>query len=371
MSGPGLRAIRGGDRDDLPEPGAGLEPGVPGGQTCPGRFGCTASAAEAASGPRGCAGSRSRGPPAPLPSPAVRRSGAEGGDRAGRRAPRRAADRRRADQRARRHGPGRDPGGAGRAARVPGMAALFVSHDLAVIGDLRHRVAIMRDGQVVEQGPTGQVIAAPRHDYTRELLAAVLGWGSDHGRRHPAGRAGPAGELRAGPRGRRGQPGDQPRAIRHRAGRRERLGQDHRGPRDPAPGPRLRRDDRVRRAGRARAARAAPAGLPARGQIVFQDPDDARPADAGRGGDRRGADRARAGRPRRRRARVAARLLPSGGLLSRPRWTRPGSGFRTSSRVGSASGSRSPARSPSRRACSCSTSPPARSTSQCRPGCLR
>jgi peptide/nickel transport system ATP-binding protein len=54
-----------------------------------------------------------------------------------------------------------------------GMAILFVSHDLAVIAELCDRVAIMRAGQVVEQGPTGQVIAAPRHDYTRELLAAV------------------------------------------------------------------------------------------------------------------------------------------------------------------------------------------------------
>ena len=54
-----------------------------------------------------------------------------------------------------------------------GMAILFVSHDLAVIAELCDRVAVMRAGQVVEQGPTGQVIAAPRHDYTRELLAAV------------------------------------------------------------------------------------------------------------------------------------------------------------------------------------------------------
>ena len=54
-----------------------------------------------------------------------------------------------------------------------GMAVLFVSHDLAVIAELCDRVAVMRAGQVVEQGPTGQVLAAPRHDYTRELLAAV------------------------------------------------------------------------------------------------------------------------------------------------------------------------------------------------------
>jgi peptide/nickel transport system ATP-binding protein len=54
-----------------------------------------------------------------------------------------------------------------------GMAILFVSHDLAVIAELCDRVAIMRSGQVIEQGRTQEVIAAPRQDYTRELLAAV------------------------------------------------------------------------------------------------------------------------------------------------------------------------------------------------------
>jgi ABC-type dipeptide/oligopeptide/nickel transport system ATPase component len=53
------------------------------------------------------------------------------------------------------------------------MAILFVSHDLAVIAELCDRVAIMRAGEVIEQGRTGDVIAAPRHEYTRELLAAV------------------------------------------------------------------------------------------------------------------------------------------------------------------------------------------------------
>jgi ABC-type glutathione transport system ATPase component len=54
-----------------------------------------------------------------------------------------------------------------------GMSILFVSHDLAVIAELCDRVAVMRAGQVVEQGPTGQITGAPQHDYTRELLAAV------------------------------------------------------------------------------------------------------------------------------------------------------------------------------------------------------
>ena len=54
-----------------------------------------------------------------------------------------------------------------------GMAILFVSHDLAVIAELCDRVAVMRAGEIIEQGATSDVIASPRHDYTRELLAAV------------------------------------------------------------------------------------------------------------------------------------------------------------------------------------------------------
>jgi peptide/nickel transport system ATP-binding protein len=54
-----------------------------------------------------------------------------------------------------------------------GLAILFVSHDLAVISELCDRVAVMRSGEVIEQGLVRDVIAAPRHDYTRELLAAV------------------------------------------------------------------------------------------------------------------------------------------------------------------------------------------------------
>lgn len=54
-----------------------------------------------------------------------------------------------------------------------GMAFLFISHDLAVVERVSHRVAVMYGGAIVETGTTNEVLQAPRHDYTRRLLAAV------------------------------------------------------------------------------------------------------------------------------------------------------------------------------------------------------
>jgi peptide/nickel transport system ATP-binding protein len=57
--------------------------------------------------------------------------------------------------------------------REYGLAMLFISHDLAVVGQVAGRVAVMRAGQIVETGTTSAVLRSPQHDYTRSLLAAV------------------------------------------------------------------------------------------------------------------------------------------------------------------------------------------------------
>lgn len=62
-----------------------------------------------------------------------------------------------------------------------GLAYLFVSHDLSVVKHLAHRVAVMHDGKIVEQGDSEQVFSSPRHEYTRRLLSAVPRPLADHG----------------------------------------------------------------------------------------------------------------------------------------------------------------------------------------------
>lgn len=57
--------------------------------------------------------------------------------------------------------------------RELGLALVFVAHDLAVVRQVSDRVAVMRRGRVVEEGPADEVYESPRDPYTRQLLAAV------------------------------------------------------------------------------------------------------------------------------------------------------------------------------------------------------
>ncbi|WP_419694766.1 ABC transporter ATP-binding protein [Mesorhizobium muleiense] len=56
-----------------------------------------------------------------------------------------------------------------------GMTLLFVSHDIALAAELAERIAVFRHGELVELGTTAQIVASPRHAYTRALLNAHLG----------------------------------------------------------------------------------------------------------------------------------------------------------------------------------------------------
>jgi peptide/nickel transport system ATP-binding protein len=57
--------------------------------------------------------------------------------------------------------------------RERGLAMLFTSHDLAVVGQMADRVAVMRRGEMLESGSVWQVLTDPQHPYTKSLLSAV------------------------------------------------------------------------------------------------------------------------------------------------------------------------------------------------------
>ena len=89
-----------------------------------------------------------------------------------------AADRRRAHDRARRDDPGADP----RADRLElreelGMSVILITHNLGVVNEIAHRVAVMYAGEIVESGPTGEILGNPKHPYTQGLLRSMPGIG--------------------------------------------------------------------------------------------------------------------------------------------------------------------------------------------------
>ncbi|UVK54577.1 ABC transporter ATP-binding protein [Mesorhizobium sp. AR02] len=70
-----------------------------------------------------------------------------------------------------------------------GVAAIYITHDLAVVAQIAHRVAVLRNGVVVEQGPIAQIMAQPEHEYTKSLWAVhEMPVANDHrraGKREP------------------------------------------------------------------------------------------------------------------------------------------------------------------------------------------
>lgn len=56
-----------------------------------------------------------------------------------------------------------------------GLSMIFISHDISVIRQISDRVLVMKDGRIVESGPTDEVCSQPKSDYTRQLMEAVPG----------------------------------------------------------------------------------------------------------------------------------------------------------------------------------------------------
>ena len=65
--------------------------------------------------------------------------------------------------------------------RERGMALLFITHDFGVVSEICDRVAVMKDGVIVETGTAETVLANPQHSYTKRLIACVpeLGQGKN------------------------------------------------------------------------------------------------------------------------------------------------------------------------------------------------
>ncbi|WP_036107572.1 dipeptide ABC transporter ATP-binding protein [Mangrovibacter sp. MFB070] len=61
------------------------------------------------------------------------------------------------------------------------MGVIFITHDMSVVAGMADRILVMQDGRKVEEGETTELLSAPQHPYTREMLASVLHFGAMQG----------------------------------------------------------------------------------------------------------------------------------------------------------------------------------------------
>ena len=57
-----------------------------------------------------------------------------------------------------------------------GLTYLYITHDIELLGWISHTIGVMREGRIVEQGPRDQIMEAPKHPYTKELLHSYDHW---------------------------------------------------------------------------------------------------------------------------------------------------------------------------------------------------
>ncbi len=58
-----------------------------------------------------------------------------------------------------------------------GMSVILITHNLGIVNEIAHRVAVMYGGEIVESGPTGEILGNPKHPYTQGLLRSMPGMG--------------------------------------------------------------------------------------------------------------------------------------------------------------------------------------------------
>ncbi len=99
--------------------------------------------------------------------------------------------------------------------RERGLSLVFISHDLSVLRTVCERIAVMRDGVVLEEGPSEQIATSPSHPYTAALAAAFPRIGDPASRMHPVSRRDFAGAETAEQARERGESAPSPESDGH------------------------------------------------------------------------------------------------------------------------------------------------------------